>query len=176
MEQHINYCGSPTYDKQTVKTAGVRLHIIQFFTHTAHSKQWDISHLTRFWLKPGPFHTPHLVGLHIKQFFAHSALSNWCGIPHLTRFWLEPGPLHTSHLVMTSVSLPFLLPDDIFPLLVRALAMIGEGGVGIVSVLDVATNIWGPDNDDPSPTGIGIGLIYNKWNMLHAIIQIKSRK
>jgi len=42
---------------------------------------------------------------------------------------------------MTSVSLPFLLPDDIFPLLVRALAMIGEGGVGIVSVLDVATNI-----------------------------------
>jgi hypothetical protein len=42
---------------------------------------------------------------------------------------------------MTSISLAFLLPDDIFPLLVRALAMIGEGVVGIVSVLDVATNI-----------------------------------
>jgi hypothetical protein len=42
---------------------------------------------------------------------------------------------------MTSISLAFLLPDDIFPLLVRALAMIGEGVDGIVSVLDVATNI-----------------------------------
>lgn len=116
------------------------------------------------------------VGLHIIQFFAHSALSNWCGIPHLTRFWLEPGPVHTSHLVMTSVSLTFLLPDDTFPLLVRALAMIGEGVVGIVSVLDVATNIWGADNDEPSPTGIGIGLIYNKCNMLNTIIQIKIIK
>ena len=118
----------------------------------------------------------HLAGLHIIQFFVHSALSNWCGIPHLTRFWLEPGPPHTSHLVMTSISLAFLLPDDIFPLLVRALAMIGEGVVGTVSVLDVATNIWGPDNDEPSPTGIGIGFIYNKWNMLNTVIQIKIRK
>jgi hypothetical protein len=44
---------------------------------------------------------------------------------------------------MTSVSLTFLLPDDIFPLLllVRTLATIGEGVVGIVSVLDVAINI-----------------------------------
>jgi hypothetical protein len=60
---------------------------------------------------------------------------------------------------MTSVSLPFLLPDDTLPLLVRALATIGEGVVGIVSVLEVATNIWGPEDDAPSPTGIGIGLI-----------------
>jgi hypothetical protein len=42
---------------------------------------------------------------------------------------------------MTSISLGFLLPDDTFPLLVLALAMIGDGVVGIVSVLDVATNM-----------------------------------
>ena len=43
----MNYCGCPTYDKQTVKTAGVGLHILHFFTHTALSNQWDISHPTR---------------------------------------------------------------------------------------------------------------------------------
>jgi hypothetical protein len=42
---------------------------------------------------------------------------------------------------MTSVSFPFLLPDDTLPLLVWALATIGEGVVGIVSVVEVAINI-----------------------------------
>jgi hypothetical protein len=42
---------------------------------------------------------------------------------------------------MTSASFVFLAPDDTLLLVVRALAITGDGVVGAVSVLEVATNI-----------------------------------
>ena len=78
---------------------------------------------------------------------------------YLTRLSLEPGPPQTSHFVITSESLGFLEPDESLLLLMRGVLAITGEGVDIVSVLDVATNICGPDEDAPSPTGIGIGLI-----------------